>query len=220
MIYCVSDIHGELDKLERMMELIRFSDADHLYIIGDVIDRGAMGVDILRRIMAAPNMTMLLGNHEQMCLDTLGPKNEFGARDLWRQNGGMRTYRELLYHRTPSERSSTLRFLSGLPDHLDLEVGPQKFHLVHGFPSGDRNTRIWGRVTPDSRSPYPGTICIVGHTPTCFLTGKDDEDHRIWHGDRIIDIDCGCGNLRSEHRRLACLRLDDMAEFYVGNSAE
>ena len=40
MIYCVSDIHGDLDKLERMMELIRFSDADHLYIIGDVIDRG------------------------------------------------------------------------------------------------------------------------------------------------------------------------------------
>ena len=63
MIYCVSDIHGELDKLERMMELIRFSDADHLYIIGDVIDRGAMGVDILRWIMAAPNMTMLLGKH-------------------------------------------------------------------------------------------------------------------------------------------------------------
>ena len=48
MIYCVSDIHGELDKLERMLELIRFSDADHLYIIGDVIDRGVMGVDILR----------------------------------------------------------------------------------------------------------------------------------------------------------------------------
>ena len=219
MIYCVSDIHGELDKFERMLELIRFSDSDHLYIIGDVIDRGAMGVDILRLIMAAPNMTMLLGNHEQMCLDTLGPKSEFGARDLWRQNGGMRTYRELLYHRTASERNSTLRFLSGLPDHLDLEVGTRKFHLVHGFPSENRNACIWGRVTPDSRSPYPDTICIVGHTPTCFLTGKDDEDHRILHGDHIIDIDCGCGNLRSEHRRLACLRLDDMAEFYVGNSA-
>jgi serine/threonine protein phosphatase 1 len=221
MIYCVSDIHGELDKLERMMELIRFSDADHLYIIGDVIDRGVMGVDILRWIMAAPNMTMLLGNHEQMCLDTLGPKNEFGARDLWRQNGGMPTYRELLYHRAPTERSSILRFLAGLPDHLELEVGRRKFHLVHGCPSEDRNARIWGRVTPDSRSPYPDTICIVGHTPTCFLTGKTDEEHRIWHGNNIIiDIDCGCGNLRSELRRLACLRLDDMAEFYVGNSAE
>ena len=59
MIYCVSDIHGELDKFERLLDLIQFSDADHLYVIGDVIDRGAMGVDILDRIMAAPNMTML-----------------------------------------------------------------------------------------------------------------------------------------------------------------
>lgn len=83
IIYCVSDIHGELDKFERLLELIQLSDADQLYIIGDVIDRGAMGVDILQKIMAAPNMTMLLGNHEQMCLDTLGPHNEYGARDLW-----------------------------------------------------------------------------------------------------------------------------------------
>lgn len=82
MIYCVSDIHGELDKFERLLDLIQLSDSDHLYILGDVIDRGAMGVDILDRIMAAPNMTMLLGNHEQMCLDTLGPHNEYGARDL------------------------------------------------------------------------------------------------------------------------------------------
>ena len=82
MIYCVSDIHGELDKFERLLELIQFSDADQLYIIGDVIDRGAMGEDILQKIMSASNMTMLLGNHEQMCLDTLGPHNEYGARDL------------------------------------------------------------------------------------------------------------------------------------------
>lgn len=82
VIYCMSDIHGELDKFERMLDLIHFSDEDHLYILGDVIDRGALGVDILRRIMEESNMTMLLGNHEQMCLDTLGPHNEYGARDL------------------------------------------------------------------------------------------------------------------------------------------
>ena len=73
MIYCVSDIHGELDKFERLLDMIQLSDSDRLYILGDVIDRGAMGVDILQRIMAAPNMTMLLGNHEQMCLSTWAP---------------------------------------------------------------------------------------------------------------------------------------------------
>ena len=216
MIYSVSDMHGDLDKFERLLELIQLSDADQLYIIGDVIDRGAMGVDILQKIMAAPNMTMLLGNHEQMCLDTLGPHNEYGARDLWRQNGGSPTYRELLYHRTPHEQNMILRFLASLPDHLDIVVGTQKFHLVHGCPSIDRETRIWGRVSAESRSPYPDVICIVGHTPTNFLTRNEDEDFRIWHGDGIINIDCGCGHLRTEHRRLACLRLDDMAEFYVG----
>ena len=216
IIFCVSDIHGELDKFEQMLELICFSDSDHLYIIGDVIDRGTMGVTILQKIMDADNMTLILGNHEQMCLDTLGPQKEYGARELWRQNGGMSTYRELLYHQTAHERNRILHFLAGLPDHLNVEVEGQKFHLVHGFPGEDRESRIWGRVENDSKSPYANVICIVGHTLTSFLTGRNDEDLRIWHGDNVIDIDCGCGSRRAEHRRLACLRLDDMAEFYVG----
>lgn len=172
MIYCMSDLHGALDFFQEMLEQIHFSDTDHLYILGDVIDRGTGGVDILEQIMDAPNITMLLGNHEQMCLSTLGPHNEWGARDLWRYNGGATTYRELLYHRTPQQRNHILRFLSGLQDHLDLTVDGQKFHLVHGCPGEDHETRIWGRVEPDSTSPYPDTICIVGHTPTVFLTDK------------------------------------------------
>src|SRR5699024_4357490 len=114
MIYCMADLHGERDFFLRMLEQIRFSDTDHLYILGDVIDRGTGGIDLLEQIMEAPNMTMLLGNHEQMCLSTLGPHNEFGARDLWRQNGGGTTYRELLYHCTHQERNRILRFLSEL----------------------------------------------------------------------------------------------------------
>ena len=219
MIYCMADIHGERDFFVRMLEQIQFSPTDHLYILGDVIDRGTGGVDMLEQIMEAPNMTMLLGNHEQMCLSTLGPNNEFGARDLWRQNGGMTTYQELLYHCTPQKRNRILQFLSGVPDCLNLTVDNQKFHLVHGLPGDDRHTRIWGRVEPDSASPYPDTICIVGHTPTVFLTGRMDEDCSIWHGNGIIDIDCGCGNLNAAHRRLACLRLDDIAEFYAGGTA-
>ena len=219
MIYCVSDIHGELDKLEQLLELIHFSDDDHLYVIGDAIDRGSLGIDVLRKIMAAPNMTMLLGNHEQMCLATLGPRNEFGARELWKQNGGAPTYQELLYHRTPQERNEILRFLDGLPDALDIEVSGRRFHLVHGLPGEDRETRLWGRVEADSQNPIPGVLCIVGHTPTGYLTGRTEEDARIWHGDGIVDIDCGCGHLKAAHRRLACLRLDDMAEFYVGGAS-
>lgn len=99
-------------------------------------------------------------------------------------------------------------------------MGGQRFHLVHGYPGEGHETRIWGRVEPDNRSPFPDTICIVGHTPTVFLTDGHDEDFSIWHGDGILDIDCGCGSMKAAHRHLACLRLDDMAEFYVGGVGE
>lgn len=165
MIYCMADLHGERDFFLQMLEQIHFSNTDHLYILGDVIDRGPSGVEILEQIMEASNMTMLLGNHEQMCLSTLGPHNEFGARELWRQNGGMKTYRELLYHSTPHRRSRILRFLSGLPDCLEITVGGRNFHLVHGFPGDNPHARIWGRAEPGSTSPYPNTICIVGVRP-------------------------------------------------------
>ena len=214
MIYCMSDLHGEEDRFHAMLEKIQFSGQDTLYIIGDVIDRSPGGVDLLLEIMAADNIHMLLGNHEQMCLDTLGPNNVYGSRALWRQNGGNCTYRRLLYVCSPRERWEVLRFLSGLPDHLELTVGDRAFHLVHGMPSEDPYRRIWDRPEADSPAPLPGRTAIVGHTATCFLTGRMDQPLSIWHGDGLIDIDCGCGNA-SEHRRLSCLRQDDMAEFYV-----
>ena len=46
------------------------------------------------------------------------------------------------------------------------------------------------------------------------IHGDMDSPFAIWFGSGIIGIDCGCGN-KTENRRLACLRLDDMREFYV-----
>ena len=94
MIYCMSDIHGELDRFKAMLDLINFSSDDTLYIIGDVIDRHPGGVEILKIIKDTPNMFMLLGNHEQMCLDTLGPNSVYGSRRLWLENGGSNTFPE------------------------------------------------------------------------------------------------------------------------------
>ena len=63
-----------------MLEEIHLTDNDTLYVIGDVIDRAPGGVDVLEDIMARKNVVMLMGNHEQMCLDTLGKK-----QCLWSQ---------------------------------------------------------------------------------------------------------------------------------------
>ena len=40
MNYVTSDLHGEDEKFEQLLRLIRFSSSDKLFVIGDVIDRG------------------------------------------------------------------------------------------------------------------------------------------------------------------------------------
>lgn len=213
MIYCMSDIHGEYDRYQKMLAQIQFCDHDTLYVIGDTIDRGKHGVEVVLDMMQHSNIVLLRGNHEQMCMDDLLYRIP-EARARWQRNGGSHTRSNLLYKQTPVVRSHVLHYFRKAPISADLTVNGTNFHLVHAYPSDNEHDCLWTRPEPDSSAPLEHAIAIVGHTPTVFLTDKASEPLQIWHGNGIIDIDCGCGN-QLEYRRLACLRLDDMAEFYV-----
>lgn len=215
MVYCMSDVHGEYYRYLAMLEQIRFSDEDTLYVLGDVIDRRPYGIAILQDIMQRPNIRMILGNHEKMMLDAFWSVNPFDARRLWKSNGGGSTFRKMVYGIPIEERLRILRFVQELPDHLDVEVNNQQFHLVHGLPADNTYDRIWSRPEPPPKEPLiPGKTVIIGHTCTYWMDLIEDRPFQIWHGPGLIDIDCGCGNL-TKLRRLACLRLDDMQEFYI-----
>ena len=71
MIYVLSDIHGDMDAFDSILSQIQLGEDDHLYIIGDVIDRGPHSIELLQRIRKMRNTTMLLGNHEYMMTDRL-----------------------------------------------------------------------------------------------------------------------------------------------------
>lgn len=227
MHYVIADPHGEYGRYRRMLERVAFSDADKLYILGDVVDRGGCGgVDILLDVMARSNVVMLLGNHEAMCLKAIGQPENQRAVNHWRRNGGQVTY-EALCRLTEERREQVLDFLRALPDHLDLDVSGRRFHLVHAFPADNAYDRIWLRPGPEAAAPFPdGRTVIAGHTPVCELWGDRGEalerrleglrDGQMWifHGKGYIDLDCGCG-YDAPQRRLACIRLEDMAEFYT-----
>lgn len=74
--YVMGDIHGMYGSYMEAMK--RIGRDDHLYIIGDVIDRGENGIQILKDIInrkknpqTNPEITFLLGNHEIQFLNTL-----------------------------------------------------------------------------------------------------------------------------------------------------
>lgn len=212
--YVLSDIHGEGSRFWKMLECIGFSNGDVMYILGDVIDRGTDGVELLRYILDKPNMQLLLGNHEQMCLDALSSHATFLEELRWSRNGNADTLRAIQAMQA-EDRKMLLSRLTELPDHMDITVGERRFHLVHGFPGESTYSRIWDRPDYYTPTPYPDRTVIVGHTPVVvYATYEPIRNHmRILHAPGFVDIDCGCGH-RHDTRRLACLRLEDMAEFY------
>ena len=215
MVYCISDLHGDIEKFQAMLKRIHFRDEDTLYVLGDVIDRKPNGVEILKIIMNAANIHMLLGNHEQMCIATLGPLNVLGARSLWEQNGGHSTFQELVHFCTAEEKNGIIAFLMNLPTFIEIEVEGQKFHLVHGYPGNTVNDRLWGRPDFDLvAGPLEEQIVIIGHTPTNYLQETNSTHYEIWCRPGIIDIDCGCGH-NDPKCRLACLYLNTMDVFYI-----
>jgi bis(5'-nucleosyl)-tetraphosphatase (symmetrical) len=66
MIYFVGDLQGCCQPLERLLETIAFSPSrDHLYVLGDLVNRGPDSLGVLRRLRGlGASATCLLGNHD------------------------------------------------------------------------------------------------------------------------------------------------------------
>ena len=230
MTYVMSDIHGNLQRFESILAQIHLQDSDRLFILGDVVDRYPGGIKILRRIMKMPNVKMLLGNHEYMmyhaiahCQDAAEEKEHTNWRERrrWYQNGGRVTH-DYLKRIPKAYRAEVFEYIKNLPLNIDVEVNGIKYKLVHGSPvenimrsyyyarsyASIAEFAVWERWYETSFVPE-GYILIFGHTPTCHY--HDVEPWSIWRNEEAIGIDCGGGYPEG---RLACLRLDDMKEFY------
>jgi bis(5'-nucleosyl)-tetraphosphatase (symmetrical) len=66
MIYLVGDLQGCCDPLERLLQTLDFSPSrDHLYLLGDLVNRGPDSLGVLRRLRGLEgSATCLLGNHD------------------------------------------------------------------------------------------------------------------------------------------------------------
>ena len=56
MIYAVSDLHGCYDKYLKLLERLKMTSDDSLYILGDIVDRGSDGMKILLGLIKRKNV--------------------------------------------------------------------------------------------------------------------------------------------------------------------
>ncbi len=138
MIYVLSDIHGNERRFRSIWKQINLKQEDTLYVLGDVIDRHPGGLRILRKLMAMPNVNMILGNHEYMMLRALGQPyddnvDDGRALEHWYRNGGKVTH-DHLKHLRKTLRQEIVDYLLALPLSFDIEVNGKTYKLVHGAP--------------------------------------------------------------------------------------
>lgn len=238
--YAVSDLHGQYDIFEKLLETIHFSDDDFMYVLGDAIDRGPDGIKILQMIMYAPNMDLLLGNHEFMMLNAVAPDgsvDDTPGKDayLWLySNGGEVTfehYKEL----SLEDRKDLLTWLKSRVLTTLVFKGDKTFCLTHSYfkvalidteyKDCDYHV-VWNIVwkTPFRPDIYVSTDdyieneweFIIGHVPVQRVAGLDGK-FEAFHEQNITLIDGGCSfreraALDDNEYGVICIRLDDMRE--------
>lgn len=226
MIYVMSDIHGCYELYRKMLEKISFCEADTLYILGDIVDRGKNGMKILLDAAARKNVICLRGNHDQQAEILLSnlyrleeeicPKALLEVYKMWLSDGGDTTLME--YIKLSEEEQITV--VSVLKNSLlskKIKVNGKDYLLAHTVPEIERlqdyekwSVEEYTLGEPDYEQTYFVDKCIVtGHTPTGLIDAA--YNGRIWKGNNHIAIDCGAvfGGV------LGCLCLDTMEEFYV-----
>lgn len=232
MIYVLSDIHGQQRRFDSILKQINLQPEDTLYVLGDVVDRNPDGIRILKRLRNMPNVQLLLGNHENMMLKAMyyphdsQPEQEKRFQH-WYRNGGKFTH-DHLKHLRKSARAELFAYVDALPLNASVTVNGRQFLLTHAAPldmftefgekyANEREFALWWRGLKDAPL-SPDRTVIFGHTGTHYY--QEGNPQRIWYGDHCIDIDCGASYPEGGNPetglvgRLACLRLDDMKEFY------
>lgn len=205
--FVLSDLHGCAGIFNRFLESGRFSAADQLYIIGDILDRGSDSYQIYQTIKEHDNIILLKGNHELMFQDYYYENYVLQAGETinkltYLANGGKATLASIQRFAVENDLEvadlylDLYKYIKELPLFRQLTIAGKKYVLVHAGVSGkgrieeeSEENLLWIRHQFFEKN-IPGDITYVfGHTPTLFL--NHDQSLDPWFASNKIGIDGG-----------------------------
>jgi serine/threonine protein phosphatase 1 len=228
MIYAVSNLHGNYSKFKKLLKAIAFKDTDIMYVLGDIVDYGDEGMELIGDLSIRYNVYPIVGEHDYTAVKMLSgfekmlksgetPDKKFIARMTeWAADGGQVTldaFRTL----DAEMREGIIDYLSDMTLYEEVEAGGKNYLLVHAGIAGYKEGADLDSLKPEAfftealdltKKYFDNVTVVVGHNPT---TEDNGGDGKIFYGNGSIAIDCG----EARGGTIGCIRLDDLKEFYV-----
>ena len=185
-LLAIGDIHGCHIAFDTLLDHLAVTPNDTVVVLGDVIDRGPgtrQVIDRLLELRQRCQLIFLLGNHEEMFLDSLTTDE---VREPWLSFGGLETLISYGEHvedtgELPAEHIAFLR--TGF-DYFETETTI----FVHASLEPGKLLRKqtsqwlrWAKLTKQELPLASGQRVICGHTA--------QKDGQVWVGNGWVCID-------------------------------
>ncbi len=224
--WVIPDVHGCVNTLRVLVEnQIKPNKNDHLYFLGDYIDRGPDSKGVIDFIMELEandyTVTALMGNHEDYCINAydedkksrgfLGFRSKSRVQKEWELAGGLQTMESF---GAESPRDIPEKYIDWMRK-LIYYVEVDDFIIVHAGlnfsnedPFEDKRAMIWIRDFKVDTSRISNKRVIHGHVPV-NLEFVDLAINSPTY--KFIDLDNGVYyQRRAGYGNLIALELNDM----------
>ncbi len=185
MNYVVSNLYGDWGKYTSILKQINFSKDDMLFVLGDIVDGGNKGIEILKDMMFRANVYPILGDHDYIAYEVLSGILEETRDDItaplsaeladrcreWSERGGEGTL-EGFAKLSEEDKEAIIEYMEEFTLYEEVEAGGMDYVLCHSMPESF--------FTDDDMDDY---------TAEEILAGKIDYEKDYFFGKVLVSAD-------------------------------
>ncbi len=227
MNYVISNLYGDWDKYEAILKEIEFKKDDVLFVLGDIVDGGNRGIEILKDMMLRDNVYPILGDHDYIAYEVLSGIWEATKEDItaplskelaercreWSERGGEGTL-EGFAKLSDEDKEAIIEYLEEFTLYEEVEAEGMEYVLCHSMPDGfftdddledySAEEILSGEIDYE-RDYFFGKVLVSAND----ITGEiaPDAQGRIFKSECHVAINC------AEYTAAYCL--DTGEEYYV-----
>jgi serine/threonine protein phosphatase 1 len=174
-LIAIGDIHGTYNKLVELWDNLKVKADDRVIFLGDYVDRGPDSAGVIEFVASLrsenPNVTLLLGNHEDMMIE--GFKSVYDYN--WDSQGGYETMQSL--NKKGLSLYSAVEFAYSLQLTEIVKTNLQTYYFSHAgwnpkqslqsqAQNPDRDIVTWERSHVNKAfGGWSDGCAVFGHTP-------------------------------------------------------